>query len=55
MQNLYIFPALQWILSMAYTFIRFAFRFLNEDRFVARRSDLDYDDDRDGDEDRNHD
>lgn len=28
-----------------------AFRFLNEDKFVARRSDLDYDDDRDGDED----
>lgn len=55
MQNLYFLLPLQWILSIAYMFIRFAFRFLNEDRFVARRSDLDYDDDHDGDEDRDHD
>jgi len=37
--------------SIAYIFIRFVLRFLNEDRFIARRSDLDYDDDRDADHD----
>jgi len=46
---------LQWILSIACMFIRFARRFLNEDRFVARRSDLDYDDDDDRDADHDHD
>jgi len=51
MQNLYFLPALQWILSIAYIFIRFALRFLNEDKFIAQRSDLDYDDDRDADHD----